>query len=421
MHEMKMAAQIQLWEVDKLKPYKHNARMHSPQQVEQIADSIREFGFLNPILVDTKKGIIAGHGRLEAAKKIGMKEVPVIVLDHLTDVQRRAYIIVDNKLALNAHWDEELLNKEIERLLKDDFDVDLLGFSEEEMAALGGAIEEEGGGGATVKPEETVPFVEGQKVSSPKDIWILGDHRLMCGDSTSVEDVKALVGKVTPDILFTDPPYGIDVVKGKKTGGKTGKIGGGGMVNGKKIPSKTYKKVENDDTTEVAKKAYRIALELKIPFKVIWGGNYFTDFLPPSPCWFIWDKENTGNFADVEMAWVSSSKGAKLYRWMWNGMCRKGDRADEGKTRVHPKQKPVGLFVEIFKDLPKGSIIDLFSGSGSGSTLIASEKSKRRSFNMEFDPYYCDVVINRWQEYTGKEAILEKSGQTYNELRGSSV
>jgi len=234
--------------------------------------------------------------------------------------------------------------------------------------------------------------------STPKE-----KHRLMCGDSTKREDVEKLMDGKKADMVFTDPPYGIDVVGGG--GDKAyGKIGGENIVK-----SKTYSTVIGDDTTETAKKSYQLCKELDIKNIIVWGGNYFTDFLPPSRCWIIWDKENTGNFADVEIAWTSFGTGARLYHWLWNGLSRKGERKAELTSRVHPTQKPVGLFGNILNDFSKENeiIVDLFGGSG--STLIACEQLNRICFMCELDPIYCDVIVQRWEKFTGQKAHKQEA------------
>jgi DNA modification methylase len=222
------------------------------------------------------------------------------------------------------------------------------------------------------------------------DLYEIGEHRLLCGDSTDSDQVAKLMNGSKADMVFTDPPYGIKVVQGKKVGGDKpfGNVGGNNIVK-----AKEYSEIIGDDTTDTAKEFYQTCISLGMENFIIWGGNYFTDFLNPSMCWIIWDKENTGNFADVEMAWTSFNKGAKLYRWQWNGMIRKGDKSIEGKTRVHPTQKPVGLFGDIFNDFQFNICFDGFLGSG--STMVASHQLKRKCYGMELDPKYCDVIVKR--------------------------
>jgi len=272
------------------------------------------------------------------------------------------------------------------------------------------------GGGKTeglTDPDE-VPEPPKVAITKPGDIWLCGKHRVCCGNSTKAEDVERLMDGVKADMVFTDPPYGKEVVQSNQVGGggptKFGKIGGRNIV-----PSSTYKKIEGDDTTDSARDFYLCCIAQGIKNLFFWGGNYFTDFLPPSPCWVIWDKENTGNFADVEMAWTSMDKGAKLYRWLWNGLSRKGARKEELTSRVHPTQKPVGLFVEIFKDFPFEVCLDGFGGSG--STLIAAEQTGRTAYLMEIDCLYVQVILERWMSFTGEQAVLEITGQTFEQVK----
>ena len=199
------------------------------------------------------------------------------------------------------------------------------------------------------------------------------------------------------DLVLTDPPYGISVVGGDKA---FGKVGGGNIVE-----SHLYSTIIGDDTTETSQANYEIVKELS-KNQIIFGGNYFTDFLSPSRCWVVWDKQNTGNFADAELAWTSFDKGVRLYHFLWNGLCREGSRKVEGKTRVHPTQKPVGLMANIIKDFSEdgASVLDCFGGSG--STLIACEQTNRNCYMMELDPHYVDVIIARWENLTGEKAVL---------------
>jgi hypothetical protein len=208
---------------------------------------------------------------------------------------------------------------------------------------------------------------------------------------------------VKAKLLLTDPPYGIDVVQNRQVGGG-GALHFGGKI-GKRVESSTYIPIANDDTTDTARANYDVALACT-ENQIIFGGNYFTDFLPPSRCWIVWDKQNTGNFADAELAWTSFDKGVRLYHFLWNGLCREGSREVEGKTRVHPTQKPVGMLADILKDFSEenDSILDCFGGSG--STLIACEQLNRKCFMCELDPHYCDVIIQRWENFTGQKAVL---------------
>ena len=381
--------QIERVAIDKLIPYVNNAKKHSEDQVTRIASSIREFGFVNPVLIDKDYNIIAGHGRVMAAKKLGWDEVPCLFVEGLTEAQRKAYILADNRLGELAEWDMELVTSELEMLQEIDFDIDLTGFELPETEEENEIIEDE-------IPEQV------ETRCKKGDIWQLGEHRLICGDSTDVEVIDRLMDGTKANLLLTDPPYGIDVVKGNKVGGDKafGKVGGGNIVK-----SKTYSAIIGDDTTDTARANYDVALNCA-ENQIIFGGNYFTDFLPPSRCWIVWDKQNTGNFADAELAWTSFEKGVRLYHFLWNGLCREGSREVEGKTRVHPTQKPVGMLADILKDFSEknDSILDCFGGSG--STLIACEQLNRKCFMCELDEHYCDVIIQRWENLTGKKAEL---------------
>jgi 16S rRNA G966 N2-methylase RsmD len=366
--------------VDKLIPYVNNAKKHTEEQVTKIASSIREFGFLSPVLIDKEFNIIAGHGRVMAAKKLGLKSAPCVFVEGLTDAQRKAYILADNRIGELAEWDMDLVTSELEMLLDNDFDIDLTGFELPEE-------QEE----TEIKEDEVPEEVETR--CKHGDLWKLGGHRLICGDSTDVNVIDRLMDGVKAKLLLTDPPYGIDVVQNKQVGG------------GKIAKCNQYSAIIGDDTTDTARVNYDVALTCT-ENQIIFGGNYFTDFLPPSRCWIVWDKQNTGNFADAELAWTSFDKGVRLYHFLWNGLCREGSREVEGKTRVHPTQKPVGMLADILKDFSEenDSVLDCFGGSG--STLIACEQLNRKCYMCELDPHYCDVIIQRWENFTGQKAVL---------------
>lgn len=359
-------------------PYEKNPRKND-KAVQYVAESIKEFGFKVPIVVDADGIIVAGHTRYKAAKKLKLKEVPVIIADDLTEEQVKAYRLADNKVAEQAEWDMDLLTDELDGIF--DIDMELFGFDflEEEEPE---AVEDE--------YEVTVPEEPRAKLG---DIYQLGNHRLMCGDSTSVDDIEKLMDGQRAVLFLSDPPYGIDIVQNNSVGGE------------KIAKTNKYMSIKGDETTETAQMNYDIVSQIT-DNQIIFGGNYFTDFLEPKACWIVWDKENTGNFADVELAWTSFDKGAKLYRWLWNGLCRKGERNVEGKSRVHPTQKPVGLMGEILKDFSKenDAVLDCFGGSG--STLIACEQLGRICFMMEYEPHYIDVIIDRWETFTGEKAVL---------------
>jgi DNA modification methylase len=382
--------------VSDLKGYEKNARVHSAEQVQQVVNSIKEFGFTNPVLIDEENILIAGHGRTEAAKILGLEKVPAIRLNGLTDAQKKALRIADNQLALNATWDENLLAAELEEIHLENFDLDLLGFDDE---FLGNLLDFETDENAAEEKEEREKVLREPKEERVKkgDIWQLGKHRLLCGDSTDLEQIKELLQGEKVGLLLTDPPYGINVVKGESLGQGLG-------IDYQVL----YKEVKNDDSTDTAKKNYEIIKDLT-ENQIIFGGNYFTDFLPPRRCWIVWDKEVTaGSYADFEMAWTSFDKNAKLYKWIWNGFTRKGEIKEEGKGRCHPTQKPVGLFKEIIKDFSGENDLVLDCFAGSGTTLLACETLGRQCLAVEYEEFYCNFILERWEEMTGKKAVKIK-------------
>jgi len=372
-----------------LKPYEKNAKLHDQKQIDNVANSIRRFGWQQPIVVDENGVIIIGHCRWMAAKKLGLKEVPVVVASGLSESEIRELRIADNKTN-ESPWDFELLAGELEDLDFDGFDFDF-GINTEEQDA------------EPIEIVEYEPPIQTEPRCKVGDLWQLGNHRLICGDSTDVAVIDRLMDGVKAKLLLTDPPYGINVVQNRQVGGG-GALHFGGKV-GKRVESSTYIPIANDDTTDTARANYDVALTCT-ENQIIFGGNYFTDFLPPSRCWIVWDKQNIGNFADAELAWTSFDKGVRLYHFLWNGLCREGSREVEGKTRVHPTQKPVGMLADILKDFSEenDSILDCFGGSG--STLIACEQLNRTCYMCELDPHYCDVIIQRWENFTGEKAVL---------------
>jgi DNA modification methylase len=382
--------EIAMRKVSELTPYEKNAKTHDAKQIANVANSIKRFGWQQPIVIDENGVVVIGHCRLMAAKKLKLKEVPVTVASGLTEDEIKELRIADNKTN-ESPWDLNLLAEDIEGLDFDGFDIDF-GVAGE----VGGITSDD-----VVEDDFDVTPPE-QPKAKLGDIYQLGEHRLMCGDSTDKATVEMLMNGKKADMVFTDPPYGIDVVQGDKIGGDKpfGSDGGNNIVKTNK-----YMAIKGDETTDTAKLNFEIIKELS-ENQIIFGGNYFTDFLPPKACWCIWDKENTGNFADVEMAWTSFNKGAKLYRWLWNGLCRRGERAVEGKSRVHPTQKPVGLIAEILKDFTKENDIILDCFGGSGSTLIACEQIDRTCYMIEYEAHYVDVIIKRWETLTGKNAVL---------------
>ena len=399
---------IEMIGVDALIPYVNNARVHSDEQVTQIASSIKEFGFNVPILIDKDKGIIAGHGRLMAAKKLGHSEVPCIRIEHLTETQKKAYILADNRIALNSEWDNELLGLELGSI--DEDMRSLLGFSDDEIETLLGQNVEQ------LEPqtdEDAVPEVGPEPITKPGDVWVMGKHRLMCGDSTSIDGVDKLMSGQKADMVYTDPPYGISIVKVNKVGGDKafGKVGGGKVVK-----ANTYAPIAGDETIDVAIEAIQVIKTLNAKVEIVWGGNYYANALDNSSCWIVWDKDNTGNFADAELAWTNQPTAVRIFKHTWNGMIK---ASEHGQKRVHPTQKPVKLAEWCFDEYGEKceTVLDLFCGSG--STLIACEAKKKTGYMMELSPHYCDVIVKRWQDFTGKKATLEATGQTFDEVAES--
>ena len=376
--------------IDDLIPYDNNPR-NNDDAVPAVVASISEFGFKVPIIIDKDNVIVAGHTRLKAAKRLGLKQVPCIVADDLSEEQIKAFRLADNKVAELATWDLEKLELELSEL--DDFGMEDFGF----------IIDNGGSGSDDGDPrDDEVPDIDITSDIKPGDIFLLGEHRLMCGDATNINDIDKLLDGQTINLVLTDPPYGIDIVKSNRIDGDKSF---GSVGTGKIVKTNTYMKIKGDDTTETAQEHYDIVSQLCNNL-ILWGGNYFTEFTPSSRCWLVWDKQNTGNkFADCELAWTSFDRSVKLYQWMWNGLVRQGDRQTEGVKRVHPTQKPVGLLVNILNDFsnPDDNVLDCFGGSG--STLIACEKSGRKCYMLEYEPHYCDVIIKRWEQFTGNTAV----------------
>ena len=395
-------------------PYVNNARTHSDEQVTQIASSIKEFGFNNPILTDGENGVIAGHGRLLAAKKLGLETVPTIELSGLTEAQKKAYILADNKIALNSGWDEEILKLELDDLHLQGIDLETVGFSDEELQSIiTPPVLAEDFDDDEISEDKLSEALTIEPISFAGSAWRCGRHLVICGDSTIKDNVT--IDTKEFDLLLTDPPYGISIVSssGNVVGGGAlhfGEVGGGNIVKTRK-----YLPVKNDEITETALKAIELAKGIT-KNQIIFGGNYFSEVLPSSPCWLVWDKQNTGNFADCELAWTSFKTAVRKFEWMWDGLARQGIRTEEGKERIHPTQKPVGLLAEILEKYSQANqtVLDMFGGSG--STLIACEKTNRICTIVEYEPAYVDLIVKRWQEYTGQKAVDFVTGKEFDDL-----
>jgi len=339
--------------------------------------------------------VVGGHQRLKVYKAMGKTEVDVWAVD-LDEQKEKAANIALNKLS--GEFDMPMLKDILEEIDTGDLDMEITGFGMDEIALMMEDAHPE-------VTEDKVPEVPVDAITKPGDLWILGEHRVLCGDSTSEADVSRLMNGEKADMVFTDPPYGIKVVSNTSVGGGGAlKFGGkkGKIVNS----TKGFSEIIGDDTTDTARKFYNTCIAFGFENFIIFGGNYFTDFLPPSMGWIVWYKKNTGNFADFEMAWTSYNKASRLYEYLWNGLSRQGSRELELVKRVHPTQKPVGLNIEILKNYEHSLIFDGFLGSG--STLIAAEQLGRKCYGMEISSNYCDVIVKRWENLTGKKATLAK-------------
>jgi len=385
--------------IDSLNPYTNNSRTHSKEQIDQIVASMTEFGFTNPILVDEGDVIIAGHGRLEAAKHLGLKEVPTITLAGLSDEQKMAYIIADNKLALNAGWDNEKLVSELKNLMELDFDLSLTGFDPEEIEGLMPVEINEG-----LTDEDEAPEVPNEAKTKPGDIYQLGKHRLMCGDSCSTHDMEKLCDGQLVDMWLTDPPYNV-AYEGK---------------------TKDALKIQNDSMGDDQ-------------FRQFLRDAYVTADLvmKPGAVFYIWHADSEGyNFRGAAqdagwkvrqcLIWKKSTMvmGRQDYHWKhepclygWKEGAGHLWATDRKQTTIlefdkpsrngeHPTMKPVALFEYQMLNNTKGGDIVLDSFGGSGTTMIAAEKNGRVARLMELDPKYCDVIVKRWEDFTGKKAEL---------------
>ena len=406
--------QIERIGVEALIPYARNSRTHSDAQVAQIAASIREFGFTNPVLVDEANGIIAGHGRVLAARKLKMPDVPAIRLSHLTEAQKRAYVIADNKLALNAGWDIELLRLEINDLRGLEFDVALTGFSTEELDALMAAPGTEG-----LTDPDAIPVAPEQPIAVPGDVWLLGRHRLVCGDCTDPLAVEKALSGVKPHLMVTDPPYGVeyDANWRNEVDRKNGKPYGASAVG----------KVKNDDKADW-REAWAlfpgdvfyvwsapgplqcvvheslIAVDMDVRQQIIWAKNKFAIgrghyHYQHEVCWYGVRKNKMAHY-----------NGDRKQTTLWQI-----DKPQKSETG-HSTQKPVECMRRPIENnsSPGQAIYEPFSGSG--TTIIAAEMTGRACHAIELNAAYVDVAIKRWQEFTGQAATLEGDGRSFADM-----
>lgn len=348
------------YDVNKLVFAEYNPRELTQDQHQDLKDSITRFGFVDPLIVNTHKErkniLVGGHQRLKIAKELGYKDVPCVEVDLSPDQEKELNVRL-NKNTGQWDWDALANHFDVGELLEWGFSEDELQFTEPEVQGL--------------TDDDDVPEVE-ESITKQGDLWILGEHRLLCGDATKKEDVERLMDGQKADMVFTDPPYGMDAVKNSG------------------VLSKKYKNIINDDSINVAVKSFQL-IDTNVP-AIWWGANYYANMLPNKSCWIVWDKNNGGSDQmDCELAWTNLK-----------GVTRQFTQASEKKNRVHPTQKPVELIEWTFKKVDAKNVVDLFLGSG--STLIACEKTNRKCYGMEIDTHYCDVIVKRWEDYTGNKA-----------------
>jgi DNA modification methylase len=384
---MEAAKNIEFVSIEQLIPYVNNARTHDDAQVAQIAGSIKEFGFNNPVLIADDNSIIAGHGRVMAARKLGLKEVPCMRLSHLTETKRKAYILADNRIALNSGWDNDLLMIELKDLDMDGIDLSILGFDADEINALLNPITETEG----LTDEDEVPEPPPEPITKLGDVWVLGNHRLMCGDSTSIDAVDKLMDGKPVELVFTDPPYNV---------GFNGRSGKHEVIKNDNLSESDFAEFINEvcNTIKAVKpKAYYIwcnwdfygILQGKLDYKtcIVWAKNVFG--------------MGNGYRHQHEFCLFNGKidEVVKNESDLW--------QVKKDTKYVHPTQKPVALSVRAFGNHIKLlNVLDLFGGSG--STLIGAEQTGRKAFVMELDPKYCDVIVKRWENFTGKKAVLSE-------------
>ncbi|CAN7770268.1 site-specific DNA-methyltransferase [Mesorhizobium sp. LjNodule214] len=422
---------VEMQPVSALRPYTGNARTHSKKQIRQIAESISRFGFTNPVLVSDTGEIIAGHGRVMAAKELGIASVPTLRLSHLSVEERRAYVLADNKLALNAGWDTEILAIELQALIDIEFDLTLTGFSLAETDLTLDQAKE--ASAAANDAADFIPELPGEAVSKQGDIWLLGRHRLLCGDARSSDDVARLMRGETADLIFTDPPYNVAI---------DGNVGGLGSVKHREFAFASGEMSQSEFTeflTVTLSNASQIAKDGAIAF-VCMDWRHMRELIDAGQAAFselknlcVWNKSNggMGSFyrSKHELVFVfkigtaphTNSFGlgeTGRYRtnvWDYAGISSLGaNRLDE--LAMHPTVKPVALVADAIKDCSRRNeiVLDLFGGSG--STLIAAESCGRQARLIEYDPAYCDTIIARWQTYTGKSATLAATGLSFDSV-----
>ncbi len=403
-----LADKIEQWPTAKLLPYARNARTHSDDQVAQIAASIAEFGFTNPILAGSDGIIVAGHGRLAAAQKLGLEIVPVVVLDHLSPTQRRALVIADNRIAENAGWDDAMLRIELESLQLEGFDLDITGFDADALAELIAGDEPDNQGQTD---EDAVPEVGEVPISRPGDVWIMGKHRLLCGDSTVAEGYDRLMQGEVADLVFTDPPYNVnyansakDKMRGKDRAILNDNLGDGfyDFLLAALMPTVAHSRggiyvAMSSSELDVLQAAFRAAGGKWSTF-IIWAKNTFT----------LGRADYQRQYEPILYGWPEGTQrhwcGDRDQGDVWN--IKKPQKND-----LHPTMKPVELVERAIRNSSRPGNVVLDPFGGSGTTLIAAEKSGRVARLIELDPKYVDVIVRRWEDFTGQTAIREAADQ----------
>lgn len=415
-----------------LRPYERNARKHSKKQIRQIADSIERFGFTNPVLISDADEIIAGHGRVAAAKLLGMESVPTLRLSHLNETERRAYVLADNKLALNAGWDQEILAIELQALIDLDFDVTATGFSLAEIDFTLDAVRDSDPD-AVAGPEDDIPPIGGPAVTRMGDLWILGRHRLVCGDARNAGDYTRLLEGEKVDLVFTDPPYNVPI---------DGHVSGLGRVRHREFAMGVGEMSREVFTTFLRETLGPMAGACRdgaIAF-VCMDWRHMGELLEAGEAVFtelknlcVWNKTNggmgtfyrskhelvfafkVGTAPHVNSFGLGDSGRYRTNVWDYPGISSLG--ADRSATlELHPTVKPTALVADAIRDCSKRGDIVLDGFGGSGTTLIAAETCGRSARLIEFDPLYCDTIIRRWEHLTGKAATLAVDGQTFEAI-----
>jgi len=421
--------QIETVPVSTLKPYPHNARTHSSKQIRQIARSIETFGWTNPILTDGSGGVIAGHGRLEAAKQLGLDRVPVLRLEHMSEAQKRAYVLADNRLAELAGWDEEVLAIELQGLLELDFDVEVIGFETAEIDLLISGLENEGPDEADKAPA----VADGPAVCAPGDLWLLGPHRLLCGDATRADAYGQLMGNEEAGLVFTDPPYNVPI---------DGHVCGLGKVRHAAFAMASGEMSEEEFTaflkTVLGHMAahsrdgaiHFVCMDWRHLYELLTAGrSVYSDL--KNLC--VWNKSNggmgslyrskhelvtvfkVGTGAHINNVELGSHGRYRTNVWDYAGINSFGETRDS-ELAMHPTVKPMALVEDAIKDCSRHGDIVLDAFAGSGTTLIAAERAGRRARVMEIDPRYGDVTLKRYRDLTGEEPVHGPSGLTFSEL-----